>query len=310
MSDEKKRLNALTIDVEDYFQVHAFSEVCKYDTWNRYEVRVEQNINCILDILNKADACSQERGSTVPLKATFFVLGWIAERYPHVVMAIKKAGHEIASHGYAHQVIYRQTKDEFKRDVRRGKAVLEDITGEEIIGYRAPSYSITPKTLWALEILREEGFHYDSSIFPVYHDIYGMPDAPRFPFAISIDGNGNLEFSKITDKTRHKALLEFPISTVKAFGANIPIAGGGYFRLFPYLLTKYGLNRINTVDQQPFVFYLHPWECDPEQPKIRGAGLKSQFRHRINLDKTQYRFRRLLGDFQFTTIRDMLYNHI
>jgi polysaccharide deacetylase family protein (PEP-CTERM system associated) len=307
---EKKRLNALTIDVEDYFQVHAFSAVSRYDTWDRYEVRIERNTDRILDILEKAATSKRGQDSPLPIKATFFILGWIAERYPHVVRAIKKAGHEIASHGYAHQVIYNQTKDEFRSDVRRGKTILEEITGEEIIGYRAPSYSITPETLWALEILREEGFHYDSSIFPVYHDIYGLPGAPRFPFAVLINGKGHIEFSEITDKTRHAALLEFPISTVKAFGANIPIAGGGYFRLFPYAVTKYGLRRINDIDKQPFIFYLHPWECDPEQPKITGAGARSQFRHRINLNKTEHRFQRLLGDFQFTSVRDMLYHHI
>jgi polysaccharide deacetylase family protein (PEP-CTERM system associated) len=306
----KNRINALTIDVEDYFQVQAFSAISKYETWENYEVRVEKNTINLLNILDGVPSHDPANGSTIPCKATFFVLGWIAERYPHIVKAIKAAGHEIASHGYAHQVIYNQTKDEFRQDIRRAKAVLQDITGEEIIGYRAPSYSITPETLWALEILMEEGFHYDSSIFPVYHDIYGMPDAPRFPFAVRIDDKRKIEFAPITAETKRTAMLEFPISTVKILGTNIPVAGGGYFRLFPYPLIKYGLKRINEVDGQPFIFYLHPWECDPEQPKIRGAGLRSQFRHRINLSKTQSRFQKLLGDFQFTTVRNMLSNHI
>ena len=306
----KNRINALTIDVEDYFQVQAFSAVSKYETWDNYEVRVEKNTNNILEILDGIPSHDPAHGSAIHCRATFFVLGWVAERYPHIVRAIKDAGHEIASHGYAHQVIYNQTRDEFRKDIRRAKAVLQDITGEEIIGYRAPSYSITPKTLWALEILMEEGFHYDSSIFPVYHDIYGMPDAPRFPFAVSMDAENRIAFTPIMAEAKRTAMLEFPISTVKILGTNIPVAGGGYFRLFPYQLIKYGLKRINEVDKQPFIFYLHPWECDPEQPKMKGAGLRPQFRHRINLSKTQRRFQRLLGDFQFTTVLDMLSNHI
>jgi polysaccharide deacetylase family protein (PEP-CTERM system associated) len=343
-------LNILTIDLEDYFQVHAFSAVIKYDDWSNFECRIERNTDRLLSILGSArspqqvkpqhrstsspknDSAINTQQSTInnPIRATFFVLGWIAERYPDLVRRIQKEGHEIACHGYAHQLVYRQSRDEFRQDVKRAKSILEDITGSEVIGYRAPSYSITNKSQWAFEILVEEGFKYDSSIFPIRHDFYGLPNAPRFPFIISLNGNNNVEFSILNFelgtaapqhgttraplegstpnselRTQH-SLIEFPLSTVKLFGTNFPISGGGYFRLFPYYLIHRGLKSINQRGNQPFIFYMHPWELDCEQPRIKEVGLKSRFRHYVNLTKAEFKFKRLLSDFQFSTIRQFL----
>ncbi len=362
-------LNALTIDVEDYFQVHAFSKVIKCDDWEGYECRIERNTDRLLEILesvrgdfssepqNRSAAaldnllthspnnsltqegndssglppCAMPYAPCVAPRATFFILGWIAERYPDLVRKIQKEGHEIACHGYAHKLIYNQSKEEFRQDIRKAKAMLEDITGSEIVGYRAPSYSITTKSQWAFEILMEEGFKYDSSVFPIRHDFYGFPNAPRFPFMISVDGNGDLEFSKVLDfkqKQQHsdtaalnkssthslinpvsdniKFIAEFPISTVRLLGQNLPISGGGYFRLFPYSVIEKGLKSINEEENRPFIFYVHPWELDPDQPKINGLSLKSKFRHYVNLDKTGDRFKKLLKNFNFSPVRDIL----
>ena len=301
-------LNALTIDIEDYFQVHALSNVIKYEDWDRFECRIERNTDRILKILNSVRQ---------KVQGTFFVLGWIAERYPDLVRRIQKEGHEIACHGYAHQLIYTQSKDEFRQDIKRAKAILEDITGSEVIGYRAPSYSITNKSKWAFETLAEEGFKYDSSVFPIRHDFYGMPNAPRFPFVISLNGTNNFEYlvlnyelnifqnSKLITHNS-KFLIEFPISTVKLFGQNLPISGGGYFRLFPYPVIKKGLKSINEREGKPFIFYIHPWEIDPEQPRINGLSSRSKFRHYVNLDKTESKFSKLLKDFQFSPIQQLL----
>jgi polysaccharide deacetylase family protein (PEP-CTERM system associated) len=347
-------LNILTIDLEDYFQVHAFSDVIRYEDWDNFECHIERNTDRLLNILddvtqnstfktqysklNSSIPCPQHlvthplnHSLTQRVKATFFVLGWIAERYPGLVRRIQKEGHEIACHGYAHKLIYTQSKEEFRQDIRKAKGILEDITGSEVIGYRAPSYSITNKSQWAFEVLVEEGFKYDSSVFPIRHDFYGMPDAPRFPFVVSLNENQNVEFSMLnfelrTAEPQHgttaalnnsltqslinsKALIEFPISTVKFFGQNIPISGGGYFRLFPYPFIKKGLKRINNVEKQPFIFYVHPWELDSDQPRIKEVRLRSRFRHYINLDKTESKFRRLVGDFQFSTIQQLLIQH-
>jgi polysaccharide deacetylase family protein (PEP-CTERM system associated) len=341
-------LNLLTIDVEDYFQVHAFSRVIKYEDWDRFECRVERNTDRLLSIL---DSVLSPQHSP---KGTFFILGWLAERYPDLVRRIQKEGHEIACHGYAHRLVYTQSRDEFRQDVRRTKSILEDVTGQEIIGYRAPSYSITKKSEWAFEVLAEEGFKYDSSIFPIRHDFYGIPEAPRFPFIVSFNRNNNCEFSVLNFElnsfrpsplpTRHPALspqssvleasnissphhrttaapfqgiphspldtrhslIEFPLSTVKLFGANFPISGGGYFRLFPYPLIRMGLKSINEKEGKPFIFYVHPWEFDPNQPRINGISARSRFRHYVNLDKTEEKFRRLLSEFTFTSIREIL----
>jgi len=264
-------INYLTIDVEDYFQVAAFEDIITPDSWASMECRVERNTAVILDMLGK-----------YRVRATFFVVGWIAERYPALVREISRHGHEIGCHSYLHKKIYNMTPEEFREDTRRAKDILEDITGRSILGYRAPSYSITKKSLWALDILAEIGFKYDSSIFPIRHDIYGIPDAPRFKY-------------KLPD---HE-MIEFPISTAKVIGRNIPVAGGGYFRLFPYWLTKFLLRKINTEDRQPFIFYLHPWEVDLGQPRISEAKLLSKFRHYNNLNKTVSRFGWLLNDFSF-----------
>ncbi len=346
-------LNALTIDIEDYFQVHAFSNVIKYGDWGNYECRIERNTDRILEILNSAGCpyrVKQQHRSTsahehfehrntaalnnsafIPhnsefkthnsLKGTFFVLGWIAERYPDLVRRIHKEGHEIACHGYGHKLLYHQSKEDFRNDIRRAKVILENITGIEIIGYRAPSYSITNKSQWAFEILAEEGFKYDSSIFPIRHDFYGMPEAPRFPFLISLNGNSNVEFSTLnyelgdseftTQNSKlkiqnSKFIVEFPISTIRILGVNFPISGGGYFRLFPYSLIKKGLQSINEKESKPFIFYLHPWEVDFDQPRINNLPFKSRFRHYVNLKKTEEKFKKLIEDFQFSTIRQIL----
>lgn len=359
--------NVLTIDVEDYFQVHAFSSVINPADWDNYESRVEGNTYRILEMLSNPDvsnnsyasnrssgptkrtennvqivqssteANSLERsnvsnGSSNSIKATFFILGWIAERYPGLVRDIAAQGHEIASHGYRHELVTNQCPDEFRADVAKTKKMLEDITGEEVVGYRASTYSITRKTLWALKILAEEGYGYDSSIFPVHHDVYGFPDAPRFPFKVSLNGdvqtvrsfaatnsferandsNGSNNSNVPNDSNLSNGpydsniLWEFPISTIRLFGQNLPVAGGGYFRLFPYRLVKRLLGHINRTEQRPFIFYLHPWEIDPDQPRIDTASLKSRFRHYLNLDKVENRFRSLLSDFNFVPIRDLM----
>jgi polysaccharide deacetylase family protein (PEP-CTERM system associated) len=266
--------NYLTVDVEDYFQVAAFEKVISTDNWEQYECRVVANTSSILELFDAGR-----------VKATFFIVGWIAERYPDLVLEIDRQGHEIGCHSYQHQKIYNLTPEQFREDTRRAKETLEQIIGKPVKGYRAPSYSITKKSLWALDILAELGFRYDSSIFPVYHDNYGIPDAPRFAYRLE-----------------KQDMMEYPISTVQFPGMNLPIAGGGYFRLFPYWFTRMALRRINRKEKQPFIFYFHPWEVDPEQPRIQGAGAKSRFRHYLNLDKTRNRLEHLLQDFKFGPI--------
>jgi polysaccharide deacetylase family protein (PEP-CTERM system associated) len=287
-------LNALTIDVEDYFHVSAFERHIRVDQWDSYGLRVVDNTLRILDILD-------EYG----VKATFFVLGWVAERCPQLVKAIASAGHEVASHGYGHQRVSGQTRVEFREDVRRSKFLLEDLTGCRVNGYRAPSYSISRNTFWAFDELHDAGYNYDSSIFPIRHDFYGIPDWPRFSGWAVRHESGTWE-SKSERMHGKKNLFELPITTLRLGGRNLPIAGGGYFRLFPYEFTRWGLRRINRQDRQPFVFYLHPWELDADQPKIDGAGAKSRFRHYLNLHKTEARFRRLLQDFSFAPIGDRM----
>jgi polysaccharide deacetylase family protein (PEP-CTERM system associated) len=218
--------------------------------------------------------------------ATFFVLGWVADRFPALVTDLAKAGHEMASHGYSHHLVYNQTPAEFREDVRRAKAVIEDRSGRRVQGYRAPSYSITRRSLWALDVLVEEGYTYDASIFPIRHDRYGIPDAPRHPYMLA---------------RRAGALAEAPPSTVRLGGMNLPVAGGGYFRLLPYWWTRWGIGRVNRQEGRPAIFYLHPWEIDPDQPRL-DAGVVSRFRHYRNLDKTESRLRRLLAEFRFGTL--------
>jgi polysaccharide deacetylase family protein (PEP-CTERM system associated) len=273
-------LNALTVDVEDYYHVTGFESVVRFEDWERYESRVERNTQRLLDLLEAYHTT-----------ATFFVLGWVGERHPQLVRAIQTHGHEVASHGYAHQRIYTQTPEQFREETRRSKRILEDATGHPILGYRAASYSITQESLWALEILQEEGFAYDSSIFPIHHDRYGIPNYQRFCHVLNGHGEGKL--------------IEFPISTLRLSGSNLPIAGGGYLRLFPYPFIRWGLRRINSHERQPALVYLHPWEIDPGQPRIHANAL-SRFRQYINLDKTEGRLIRLLRDFTFGTMLDVL----
>ncbi len=301
-------INALTIDIEDYFQVRAFSDIISYESWDDYGCRIERNADRLLEILSHSVRNSQS-GIANQMKGTFFVLGWIAERYADLVRRIQKEGHEIACHGYAHKLIYKQTKEEFREDIRKAKIILEDVTGSEVIGYRAPSFSITNRSQWAFEVLIEEGFKYDSSIFPIWHDFYGFPAAPRFPFLVSSRFNSNVEFSSHLTPNVPKTLIEFPISTVRLLGQNLPISGGGYFRLFPYLLIRKGLRRVNEKEGKPFVFYLHPWELDPEQPRINKIPIRSKFRHYVHLEKTEGKFKKLLTDFTFSSIKGMIEKH-
>ncbi len=274
-SKDKEILNYLTIDVEDYYHVSAFEDVIGHEKWDKYSSRIVVNTKVILDML-------EHHG----VKATFFVLGWIAEKFPQLVKDIHHRGHEIGCHSYAHRLIYNLTPAEFRADTKKTKDILEQITGSVVTGYRAPSYSITNDSLWALDVLEELGFQYDSSIFPIFHDRYGIFDSPRFQY-------------ELTNNT----MTEYPISTALLFGLKLPVSGGGYFRLMPYGLTRMLLNRINQKEKQPFVFYLHPWEIDPSQPRVQGLSALSKFRHYNNLDKTRGRLERLLHDFRFTAIR-------
>lgn len=281
--DNNPVINALTIDVEDYFQVNAFSKVIRYGDWPKFESRVEKNTYRILDLVADRAHC------------TFFILGWVAERFPNIVREIHRRGHEVACHGYAHQVIFNQTREQFREDVGRAKAILEDITGERVLGYRAPTYSITLKTLWALDVLYDLGFSYDSSIFPIKHDVYGFPEAPRFPFLFPCKGENG-----------QKSIREFPMTTIRMLNNNFPVSGGGYFRLYPYSATRRLLRSINELEKQPFIFYFHPWEIDPGIPKIDKIGLRSRFRTYVNLDKTEGRFEKLLQDFHFAPLKSFM----
>lgn len=278
MPAEKKipLVNALSIDVEDYFHVSAFELTINRNHWDDYAGRVAQNTERILNILGEKN-----------IQATFFVLGWVAKRCPKMVRTIKSLGHEIAAHGYNHELITKQTPAQFRKDLKESIDVLEDITGDKILGYRAPSFSVTPKTLWSIDIMIELGLKYDSSVFPALRDYGGYPGAPQIPYKIKND------------------FWEFPLSTYKFLGLSIPVAGGGYFRLFPYGLTRYFLRETNRQGL-PFVFYLHPWEMDTSQPRIKEASFISRFRHYQNLEKTEPRFRSLCRDFAFGPIKDAL----
>jgi len=261
-------VNALTIDVEDYFQVSAFAPYIRRSEWESIPCRVEQNIDRILALLSDTN-----------VKATFFTLGWIAERYPELVRRVAQSGHELASHGFSHQRATDQGRDEFLADIRLAKAVLEDISGHAVNGYRAPSFSVGPSNPWASECIGEAGYRYSSSVYPIRHDHYGVPDAPRFAHESSA------------------GVLELPVATVRMFRANWPAGGGGYFRLLPYTISRWSIRHINHVDGKPAMFYCHPWELDPDQPRVQGPGAKSRFRHYLNLKRTEPRMRRLLADF-------------
>jgi polysaccharide deacetylase family protein (PEP-CTERM system associated) len=266
-------VNTMTIDVEDYFQVGAFADRIPRDAWDTYPCRVERNIDRILDMLAST-------GST----ATFFTLGWIAERYPSAIRRISDAGHEVASHGFGHERASEQERGAFLADIRLAKAVLEDVAGSEVVGYRAPNFSVGPGNAWAFDCMVEAGYRYSSSLYPIRHDHYGVPDAPRFA---------------------HEArpgLLEVPVATIRMFGNNLPAGGGGYFRLLPYALSRWSIRRINQVDRMPAMFYFHPWEIDSEQPRVDGVSAKSRFRHYVNLERMESRLRKLLADFRWSRV--------
>ena len=278
--------NYMTIDVEDYFHVSAFENISKPASWATRESRVERNTDLVLQLLAEHNVL-----------ATFFILGWVAEHFPGVTRKIAEQGHEVACHGYLHQRVAVQDRQIFREDIRKAKAILEEQAGQQIIGYRAPSYSITRSTDWAFDELLDAGFQYDSSIFPMKHDFYGIPDWPRFAgYAVKEKSGWKAEDEP---SSRERSIREIPITTLRLGGRNLPIAGGGYFRLLPYDVTRWGLKRINRVEKKPFVFYLHPWEFDPAQPRMTGAGAKSRFRHYLNLSRTESRFKRLLQDFHF-----------
>jgi len=272
--------NAMTVDVEDYFHVAALAEAIRRDDWSSMEYRADANTHKLLELF-------ADKG----IKATFFILGWVAQRSPELIRAIHAAGHEIACHGMSHQLVYRQTPQEFLQETRDSKALLEDLIAAPVHGYRAASWSITKQSLWALDVIHDLGFEYDSSIFPIRHDRYGIVDAPLRPGVMVTPSGGKL--------------VEFPPSTATMLGVRVPVAGGGYFRLLPYWLTRMGLRQINRDLQQSFIFYLHPWEVDPEQPRVR-VGWLSRFRHYTNLRKTHDRLQRLIEEFRFTTVRNVL----
>jgi len=270
-------INAMTVDVEDYFQVSAFESSINRTDWHKHPVRLEANIDRILHLFD-----------TKGVKATFFTLGWIAERYPEMVRKIVNEKHELASHGWQHIRVTNQDRINFREDVTRTRKLLEDISGSMVKGYRAASYSICKHNLWALDELADAGYIYSSSIVPVKHDHYGIPDAPRFPF-----------------RTAEDRLLEIPITTVRLGQSNINCGGGGWFRLFPYSFSRWAMNRVNGREGQPGIFYFHPWEVDPDQPRVPGISARSRFRHYLNLEKMYPRLVRLLDDFQWGRVDEI-----
>ena len=272
-------VNAMSVDVEDYFQVTAFARIAPRCRWESFESRVCGTTDRLLALFGDAD-----------VRATFFVLGWVAERFPDLVRRIDQAGHELASHGFGHRLVYEMTPEQFRQDLRRARAAIEGAAGRAVLGYRAPSFSITARSMWALDVLIEEGFTYDASIFPIRHDRYGVPDAPRHPHEIRRSAG---------------AIWEVPASTVRCAGANLPIGGGGYFRLLPYGWTRWGIGRVNGIEKKPAVFYVHPWEIDPEQPRL-PAPLVTRLRHYRNLGKTESRLCRLLREFRFAPIVELI----
>lgn len=262
--------NALTIDVEDYFQVSAFSPFIARSEWDSRECRVERNVERILALL-------EERG----VHATFFTLGWVAERYPQLIRRVSDLGHEIASHGFGHERASDLSPASFSADILRAKRTLEDVTGSKVVGYRAPSFSIGPGNMWAFDCLAGAGYRYSSSIYPIRHDHYGMPDAPRFAHRAA------------------EGLIEIPITTLRMFRRNLPSSGGGYFRLFPYALSRWMLRKVNEADGESAVFYFHPWEIDVDQPRVAGLDARTRFRHYLNIGRMERRLRSLLADFSW-----------
>jgi polysaccharide deacetylase family protein (PEP-CTERM system associated) len=277
---DERAANAFTVDVEDYFHVAALTSAISRDSWDSREYRVEANTERLLGLL------AERR-----IQGTFFVLGWVAERSPGLVRRIADAGHEIACHGFSHRLIYQQSPEEFREETTRAKKCLEDLVGQGVLGYRAASFSVTRASLWALDVLIDLGFRYDSSIFPIRHDRYGLPGARPEPNVLAAPSG--------------RTLVEFPMSAASFLGLQVPVSGGGYFRILPYWLTRAGLKQINERLGRPFTFYLHPWEVDPGQPRIR-VGAFSRFRHYTNLGRCESRLRRVLGEFAFTTMRRSL----
>ncbi len=328
-------VSALTIDVEDYFQVSGFEAVVAPTSWGNFESRVERNTDRLLEILQDTK-----------ITATFFMLGWTADRYPALVRRIQAAGHELACHSYAHRLVYECNREEFREDTRRAKRLVEDLAGAAVIGYRAPSFSITRKSLWALEVVAEEGFLYDSSIFPILRDRYGIPTAPRYPFRVPL-GNSrapvieSVESIELLSEDRarrnskfdirhstlselmpaetglnnsrdsitqqlNNSIVEFPPSTLRLLGVNLPIGGGGYLRLFPQWAFHRAINQIVDREGKPAILYIHPWELDPTQPRFRNGSRLSRFRQYVNLEETEARLRTLLSLWRFSTLRDLL----
>lgn len=271
------KLNAMTVDVEDYFHVAAFDQQIKAQDWDQLQPRVDRNTRLLLDLFDKHQA-----------KSTFFFLGWVAERYPDLVKEVQRRGHEVASHGYSHTKVHQQTPAEFKADASKAKDLLEQLTGQAVVGYRAPSFSINKQSEWAFDILKELGHRYSSSTYPVKHDLYGVPDWPAQPYL------------------RTEGLLEIPMPTLVMHGRQLPIAGGGYFRLMPYKLSSYLISRFLRQDHMPYMFYFHPWEIDPAQPRVANASLKSRFRHYVNLSRMEDKLSRLLTEFNWSSL-DQVY---
>lgn len=267
---DNKVVNAMSVDVEDYFQVQAFAKNISRDTWDSRECRVEANTDRVLALFDSAG-----------VKATFFTLGWVAERYPQLVRRIVEQGHELASHGYAHFRADEQSPDAFREDISRTKKLLEDTGGTAVTGYRAATFSIGAKNLWAFDVLREAGYSYSSSVNPIRHDFYGMPDAPRFAF----------------QPTQDPGFQEYPITTIRFGSNNFPCGGGGFFRLLPYAVSRWAMRRVNRQDGQPCIFYFHPWEVDPTQPRVPNTSAKTKFRHYLNLGRMESRLRALTQDF-------------
>ena len=269
---QKTITNAMTVDVEEYFQVGAFENIIAEQQWDHWQSRIEANVAAILAMFDDAG-----------VKASFFILGWVAQRHPALVARIAAEGHEIASHGFGHARVHQLSPETFRSDIRKTKKILEDIIGQSVTGYRAPSFSINQHNLWAYNILHEEGYLYSSSVAPLYHDHYGWPDAPRFAFH-PLAGN---------------PILEIPITTMRTAGINFPAAGGGYFRLLPLALSRWAIAKVHERDQQPAIFYFHPWEIDPDQPYVAQAPLKSRLRHYIFLKKMQPKLHKLLRSFEW-----------
>lgn len=273
--------NALTFDIEEYFQVSAFEGVIKREEWDSLSSRLVAPTERILELVAARN-----------LRATFFVLGWVAQRQPKLIRRIHAAGHTIGSHSYGHRLVYHQSPQEFRDDLRRSLDVLQDVTGQKVVSYRAPSFSITPRSLWAFDILAEEGIQYDASVFPVYHDRYGLPRAPRTPFRVH---------------TPSGSIWEFPGSTIRFFGVPLPLGGGGYFRLYPFWVTSRFVRQLHRAGR-PALFYFHPWELDPEQPRIHSLSWPTIFRHYVNLSCTEQKLTRLLDTFTCRPLEEVILN--